>query len=73
MIGVRRFQNISEAYEVLSNPKKRASYDKGVLGRSSSVAEREQAAHSFQQVNKSSLSLGIKASGLLDFPIIHLD
>ena len=33
-----------------SNPLQRAKYDKGVLGRSSSVAEREQSSHSFDKV-----------------------
>jgi len=47
--ALARFQAISEAYEVLSNPQLRAKYDKGVLGRSSSVAEREQASHRFDK------------------------
>jgi len=47
--ALARFQAISEAYEVLGNPQLRAKYDKGVLGRSSSVAEREQASHRFDK------------------------
>ena len=46
--ALKKFQTISEAYEVLGNPEKRIKYDKGVLGRSSSVAERERATHRFQ-------------------------
>ena len=46
--ALKKFQIISEAYEVLGNPEKRIKYDKGVLGRSSSVAERERATHRFQ-------------------------
>ena len=46
--ALKRFQSISEAYELLSNPQKRIKYDKGVLGRSSSVAEREASSHRFE-------------------------
>ena len=46
--ALKKFQAISEAYEVLSNPATRTNYDKGVLGRSSSVAERERASHRFE-------------------------
>ena len=46
--ALKKFQTISEAYEVLGNPEKRIKYDRGVLGRSSSVAERERATHRFQ-------------------------
>ena len=46
--ALKKFQIISEAYEVLGNPEKRIKYDKGVLGRTSSVAERERATHRFQ-------------------------
>ena len=46
--ALKKFQIISEAYEVLGNPEKRIKYDKGVLGRSSSVVERERATHRFQ-------------------------
>ena len=45
--ALKKFQAISEAYEVLSNPATRTKYDKGVLGRASSVAERERASHRF--------------------------
>ena len=45
--ALKKFQSISEAYEVLSNPATRTKYDKGVLGRTSSVAERERASHRF--------------------------
>jgi len=46
--ALKKFQAISEAYDTLSNPKKRTQYDKGVLGRSSSVAEREASSHRFE-------------------------
>jgi len=46
--ALRRFQAISEAWEVLGNPATRERYDKGVLGRASSVAERTAAAHTFE-------------------------
>jgi len=46
--ALKRFQNISEAYDTLSNAEKRTKYDKGVLGRSNSVAEREAATHKFE-------------------------
>jgi curved DNA-binding protein CbpA len=49
--ALKKFQNISEAYDTLSNPDKRTKYDKGVLGRSSSVAEREAATHKFEGEN----------------------
>jgi len=47
--SMQRFQAISEAYEVLSNASLRGKYDKGVLGRSSSVADREQSSHRFDK------------------------
>eukprot|EP00088_Acartia_fossae_P029557 TRINITY_DN30423_c0_g1_i1.p1 TRINITY_DN30423_c0_g1~~TRINITY_DN30423_c0_g1_i1.p1 ORF type:complete len:264 (-),score=15.66 TRINITY_DN30423_c0_g1_i1:94-885(-) len=43
-----RFQAISEAYETLSNPDLRSKYDRGVLGRTSSVADREKSSHRFE-------------------------
>ena len=46
--ALKKFQAISEAYDTLSNPKKRTQYDKGGLGRSSSVAEREASSHRFE-------------------------
>ena len=46
--ALKKFQTISEAYDFLSNPEKRIKYDKGVLGRNSSVAEREAASHRFE-------------------------
>ena len=46
--ALKKFQTISEAYDFLSNPEKRIKYDKGVLGRNSSVAEREAANHRFE-------------------------
>lgn len=46
--ALKKFQAISEAYDTLSNPKKRTQYDKGVLGRESSVAEREASSHRFE-------------------------
>ena len=46
--ALKKFQIISEAYEILGNPEKRIKYDKGVLGRTSSVAETERASHRFQ-------------------------
>ena len=42
-----RFQRISEANSVLGNPRLRKSYDKGALGRLTSVADREAKAHKF--------------------------
>jgi len=44
-----KFQAISEAYEVLGNPSLRSKYDIGVLGRSSSVAEREVSSHRYDK------------------------
>jgi len=44
-----KFQAISEAYEVLGNPSLRSKYDVGVLGRSSSVAEREVSSHRYDK------------------------
>jgi len=49
--ALAQFQTISEAYNTLSNPKQRLKYDKGVLKRSSSVAEREMSSHRFQNEN----------------------
>ena len=49
--ALKKFQVISEAYDLLSNPEKRIKYDKGVLGRNSSVAEREAASHRFEGEN----------------------
>ena len=49
--ALQKFQVISEAYDLLSNPEKRIKYDKGVLGRNSSVAEREAASHRFEGEN----------------------
>ena len=46
--ALKKFQIISEAYEILGNTEKRIKYDKGVLGRTSSVAETERASHRFQ-------------------------
>ena len=46
--ALKKFQSISEAYDTLSTPVKRTKYDKGVLGRSSSVAEREASTHRFE-------------------------
>lgn len=46
--ALKKFQKISEAYDLLSNPERRVKYDKGVLGRNSSVAEREAASHRFE-------------------------
>lgn len=46
--ALKKFQAISEAYDFLSNSEKRIKYDKGVLGRNSSVAEREAATHRFE-------------------------
>lgn len=50
-IALTKFKSISEAYNTLSNPRQRTKYDKGVLGRTSSVAEREQASHRFEGEN----------------------
>ena len=44
-----KFFEISNAYNVLSNPKTRRSYDRGQLGRLSSVADRESASHQFEK------------------------
>ena len=43
--ALARLHAISEAYDVLGTAASRSKYDKGVLGRSSSVAEREMASH----------------------------
>ena len=42
-----KFQEISEAYATLGNSKLRRMYDRGTLGRLSSVADREAAKHKF--------------------------
>jgi len=47
--ALERFQVISEAYQTLSNPALREKYDKGVLGRTSSVADRERSSHRFDK------------------------
>ena len=44
-----KFFEISNAYNVLNNPKTRRSYDRGQLGRLSSVADRESASHQFEK------------------------
>ena len=44
-----KFFEISNAYNTLSNPKRRRAYDRGQLGRFSSVADRETASHQFEQ------------------------
>lgn len=46
--ALAKFQAIAEAYDILGNPASRTKYDKGVLGRASSVAEREQSTHRFE-------------------------
>jgi len=47
--SLKKFQLVQEAYQILSNPELRAKYDKGVLGRSSSVADRERSLHTFDK------------------------
>ena len=44
-----KFFEISNAYNTLSNAKRRRAYDRGQLGRVSSVADRESASHQFEK------------------------
>ena len=44
--ALAKFQSVSEAFNVLSNPRLRNMYDKGVLGKDTSVAEKEARKHS---------------------------
>ena len=43
-----KFFEITNAYNTLGNPKLRRAYDRGQLGRFSSVADRDSAAHQFE-------------------------
>ena len=43
-----KFHNVSQAYETLSNANLRRKYDRGVLGKQLSVADRELAKHRFE-------------------------
>jgi len=43
-----QFQAISEAYSILSDPKLRRQYDRGVLGKMSSAADRDATKHTFE-------------------------
>jgi len=71
--ALKKFQDISEAYDTLSNPRQRSKYDKGVLGRSSSVAEREAASHRFEgETFYGSRSKGLKTAAE-DAPSKNLD
>lgn len=45
---LKKFQQISHAYSTLGEPKLRRQYDKGTLGRFTSVADRESAKHRFE-------------------------
>ena len=44
-----KFFEISNAYNTLSNAKRRRAYDRSQLGRVSSVADRESASHQFEK------------------------
>jgi curved DNA-binding protein CbpA len=59
--ALAKFQNLSEAYNTLSNPSLRTKYDKGVLGRSSSVAERERASHRYEGENFYQARSGVRS------------
>lgn len=50
-ITKEKFKNITDAYNILGNPRSRRDYDRGTLGRDSSVADVELAKHKFEGEN----------------------
>jgi hypothetical protein len=43
--ALKKFLDLSEAYEILSNPRLRRSYDRGTMRRATSVADKEATSH----------------------------